>query len=345
MSEEQRPVRPAGGRLPEEGEAFVEALWLQARGFMESRALLSAIELDVFTAVGAGGTVAEIARRLGADERGTSYLLHHLAAARFLVKERDTFRSTPWTARFLAADSPECIRNGMLHTVHLWDRWSRLTASVRSGAPAPQEQRDEEATETFIAAMHRNASSRAPHLVRATGIDGVRRMLDVGGGSGAYSIAFAQAGPVLHAELLDLEDVVPIAQRHIDAAGLAGRVTTRIGDLRTDAFGGGYDLVLLSAVCHMLGPDEVRDLIRRAGGCLASGGRVVVQDHVLQADKTGPRPGTLFALNMLVNTAAGGNYSEDEYRAWMVAAGLDEVRQVSLPGPTALMIGRRGEKP
>jgi predicted O-methyltransferase YrrM len=338
MSDEQRP---AGGGLPEEGQAFVDALWLQARGFMESRALLSAIELDVFTAVGAGGTAAEIARRLGADERGTSYLLNHLAAARFLAKERDTFRNLPWTAKILAAGSPDCIRDGILHTVHLWDRWSQLTGSVRSGSPAPRDERNEEETEGFITAMHCNASSRAPHVVRAAGIEGVRRMLDVGGGSGAYSIAFAQASPALHAEVLDLADVVPIAQRHIDAAGLAGRVRTRVGDLRTDAFGAGYDLVLLSAVCHMLGPDEVRDLLRRAAAGLASGGRVVVQDHVLQADKAGPRAGTLFALNMLVNTTAGGNYAEDEYRAWMVAAGLDDVRQVPLPGPTALMIGRK----
>jgi SAM-dependent methyltransferase/DNA-binding CsgD family transcriptional regulator len=340
MGDDRRGGAPSGP-LPEEDEAFLEALSVQARGFMESRALLTALELDLFTAVGKGGTAAEIAARLGGNARGAGALLHHLVAAGYLVKEGETFRNRPRAARYLVTGAPESVRGGLLHMVHLWTSWSQLTESVRTGAPAARPERGEEGTESFIAAMHRNASVRAPSVVRAVGTDGVRRMLDVGGGSGAYSIAFALATPGLQVEVLDQADVVPIAQRHIDAAGLAGRVRTRVGDLRADEFGAGYDLVLLSAVCHMLGPDEVRDLLRRAAACLAPGGRVVVQDHVLRADKTGPRPGTLFALNMLVNTVAGGNYSEDEYRAWMTDAGLADVAQVALPGPTALMVGRK----
>ena len=121
--------------------------------------------------------------------------------------------------------------------------------------------------------MHRNASERAPQVVRAVDPSSVRRMLDVGGGSGAYSIAFAKANPKLRARIVDLAAVAPIAQGHIDEAGVADRVSIRTGDLRSDALGEGYDLVFVSAICHMLSPEENRDLLRRCRAALEPGGR------------------------------------------------------------------------
>ena len=169
-------------------------------------------------------------------------------------------------------------------------------------------------------------------------------MLDVGGGSGAYSIAFAQANPTLRAEILDLAGVAPIASRHIRAAGLEDRIQVRIGDLRTAellASGTSYDLVFISAICHMLSPDENLDLLRRSLLALAPGGRVVIQDFILEPDKTAPRFAALFALNMLVGTRAGSSYSEPEYAQWLSAAGFREIHHTRLPGPTGLMIGAR----
>jgi len=134
---------------------------------------------------------------------------------------------------------------------------------------------------------------------------------------------------------------VPIAQRHIAAAGVADRVTTRVGDLRDDDYGNGYDLVFISAICHMLGPDENRAMLRKAHAALAPGGRVVIQDFLLNADKAGPKTGALFALNMLVGTRAGSSYSADEYAAWLAGSGFGDVHRVPLPGPTGLVIGTR----
>jgi ubiquinone/menaquinone biosynthesis C-methylase UbiE len=166
-------------------------------------------------------------------------------------------------------------------------------------------------------------------------------MLDVGGGSGAYAIAFAQANPQLRVEVFDQPAVLAIAQRHIREAGIEDRVSTRVGDLRTDEFGGGYDLVLVSAICHMLSEEENRNLLARTFRALAPGGRVVIQDFLLRADKTGPRAGALFSLNMLVNTRGGASYSEDEYSRWLREAGFAEVRRVPLPGPAGVLIGAR----
>jgi predicted O-methyltransferase YrrM len=232
----------------------------------------------------------------------------------------------------------------LLHTAHLWQRWSTLTECVRAGTAIARDEsagRGEDWTEAFIAAMHRNASERAPVVVRAVGAENVRRMLDVGGGSGAYSIAFARANNGLRADILDLAAVEPIARRHIEAAGVADRVEVRAGDLRSDRLGEGYDLVFVSAICHMLSPGENLDLLRRCREALAPGGRVVIQDFILEADKTAPRFAALFALNMLVGTRGGSSYSEPEYAGWLGEAGFREVRHARLPGITGLMIGLR----
>jgi predicted O-methyltransferase YrrM len=315
---------------------FPEGLNERIRAFQESRVILTALELDLFTAIGEGAGAAEVAARLGAIPRATEMLLNALAAMGLLVKRDGGFYNSEEAARFFAAGSPDSVRPALLHTAHLWQTWSTLTTAVHGGAVTVGDW-----TETFIAAMHRNASERAALVVRTVGAENVRRMLDVGGGSGAYSIAFAQANPALRADILDLPRVQPIASRHIEEAGVADRVQVRAGDLRADRLGEGYDLAFLSAICHMLSEAENLDLLRRCREALASGGRVVIQDFILEPDKTSPRFAALFALNMLVGTPGGSAYSEPEYAAWLADAGFAEIRRVRLPGPTGLMIATR----
>jgi (2Fe-2S) ferredoxin/SAM-dependent methyltransferase len=332
-----RAAREASGVLPED---LVQTI----RGFQESRVVLTALELDLFTAVGSGATAPEAAAKIGASPRATEMLMNALAALGLLAKQENTFLNTPVTERYFVAGGKDFCQPSLMHTAHLWRNWSTLTDCVRAGTSVAYRElseRGEEWTEAFIAAMHRNASERAPLVVRAVGVDGVNRMLDVGGGSGAYSIAFARANERLRSEILDLGTVLTIAQRHIGEAGLTGRVRTRVGDLRRDPFGEDYDLVFVSAICHMLSPEENRDLLKRCFQALAPQGRVVVQDFVLEAGKTAPKFAALFALNMLVGTKSGSSYSEDEYAAWLEEAGFTNVRRVRLPGPTGLMLGTR----
>lgn len=324
-------ARDAAGVLPDD-------LMQVIRGFQESRVVLSAIELDVFSAVGGGATAAQVATAVAANARGTEMLLNALTALGLLTKTGDVFGVTPVSMRFLTAGGQNDSRAAMMHYVGLWKRWSTLTGAVRGGSGSKT---DPEAdwTRWFIAAMHRNASERARGLVETVGTAGVTRMLDVGGGSGAYSIAFVKASDALHAEVLDLESVLPLTRGYIADAGVDARVATRAGDLRTDTFGSGYDLVLVSAICHMLGPDENRDLLKRCCDALRRGGRVVVQDFILNAEKTAPRTAALFSLNMLVGTEKGASYSGDEYETWMREAGFERVERIGLGGPTSLIVG------
>jgi len=330
-------AKDTAGILPDELSTAI-------RGFQESRAILTAIELDAFSAVGPGSRASDLAGRIGTDPRATEMLLNALAAMRLLTKENGIFFLTPVSSRFLAAGGKDDSRAAIMHTAGLWARWSTLTDCVRAGTAVTHmelEQRGEQRTEAFIAAMDRNAHERAPHVLRAVGSEKIGRMLDVGGGSGAYSIAFARAIPGLRAEILDLPGVCPIAQRHIEMAGLTGRVVIRAADLRRDALGEGYDLILVSAICHMLSPDENLDLLRRCHAALRADGRVVIQDFILENDKTAPKFAALFALNMLVGTIAGSSYSVEEYRTWLSRAGFCRPNHVRLAGPTGLMIGTR----
>jgi (2Fe-2S) ferredoxin/ubiquinone/menaquinone biosynthesis C-methylase UbiE len=326
-------AREAAGVMPDE-------LAQSIRGFQESRVILTALELDLFTAIGSGATATQVAAAAGTEARATEMLLHALASLDLVRKEGAVFHNSPVAARFLTAGSPDSARMAMLHTARLWHRWSGLTECVRTGTTTPDE-RSMESTEAFIAAMHNNARQRAAQLAQAAAA-GASRMLDVGGGSGAYAIAFAQANSQLRAEVFDQPAVLAIAERHIREAGLQERIATRAGDLRTDEFGGGYDLVLISAICHMLGAEENRNLLARVFRALAPGGRVAIQDFLLRADKTGPRAAALFSLNMLGNTQGGASYSEDEYTAWLREAGFGEVQRVPLAGPAGVLVGRRG---
>lgn len=112
-----------------------------------------------------------------------------------------------------------------------------------------------------------------------------------------------------------------------------------------DPLGEGYDLILLSAICHMFSPEENRALFRRVCAALAPNGRLVVQDFILEPDKTAPRFAALFALNMLVGTRAGSSYSEPEYADWLRDAGFEEMRRVRQAGPSGLMIATRPGAP
>jgi len=314
------------------------------RGFQESRILLTAVELDVFTAVGDGATAAAVAKRCSTDRRATELLLNALVALGTLRLAGDAYTNTPAAVQFLVAGSPDDARIALRHNLSLWNTWSSLTEAVRQGHTALRPEmrdRDDDWTVPFIAAMHRGAAVRAPLVVDALGASPIHRMLDVGGGSGAYAIAFAQAHPDLRAVVLDLPTVLPIAESHIGEAGFSNRIATRAGDLRTDDLGRDFDLVFLSSICHMLGPDGNRDLLARGTRALAPGGRVVVQDFILEPERTAPRQAVLFAINMLVGTEAGGTYTEAEYASWMTAAGLTAVQRIRLKGPADLMVGTR----
>ncbi len=326
--------KDAAGMLPDEVNEMI-------RGFMPSRVILTALELDVFTAVGDGSTAKQIAGKIQGGVRATEALLNALASLKLLNKSGDVYTNTPLAARFFVEGAPDSARTAQLHTVNMWKRWSSLTEAVLAGsAVAPRA--DNAWVKSFIAAMDHNARGRARAVAQAVEVNGAKQMLDLGGGSGAYSIAFVKAAPGLHSEIVDLPEVLPLAHEYVHQAGLDDRISTRAGDMLTVPLEAGkYDLVLLSAICHMFSPEENKQLLERAYAALAPKGRLVISDFILEADKTAPRFAALFALNMLVGTRAGSSYSEPEYDAWLKQAGFAQTRRVRMLGPANLMIATK----
>lgn len=316
----------------------------RAHAFQQSRVLLTAYELGVFTAVGREArTSAEVARTLGTDARATDRLMNALVALQLLEKHGDQFANGAFAARHLVSGTPEFL-SGLMHSVHLWTTWSTLTDAVRAGhavAPHREGDSDDRWREAFIAAMHWRATQQAPDVMTLIDLDGVTRVLDLGGGSGAYAMAFARARQELRAVVFDLPEVTPLTRRYVREAGLSDRVSTVDGDLLTDDVGEGFDLVFISAIVHIFPPETNQRLVARAARALRPGGRVVVQDFLMDEDRTGPLASALFALNMLVGTEGGDTYTESEIRAWMHDAGLGGITRRDTSFGASLVIGRR----
>lgn len=326
-------ARDKAGTLPDHLDQML-------RAYMPSRCLLTALELDIFTAAGSGSNAEQIAKKINADARALASLLNALVALSLLSKSGEIYRNTSESARFFAHGSKDNHRSGLLHLANIWHRWSTLTDVVRRGSRIPIDRDTPDSTENFITAMQRNAKDRAPQVVKALGTTGIRRILDLGGGSGAYSIAFAKAIPDAHCEILDVAEVVPLTTEYLRNACVSDQIAVRAGDMLHGNFGSGYDLIMLNAICHMFSPEQNQEIFTHARRALAPGGRLAVQDFLLNPGKTGPQQAALFSLNMLVSTDLGATYTEAEYSAWMKSAGFKDVARINLHGPSSLIIGK-----
>jgi predicted O-methyltransferase YrrM len=300
-----------------------------ARSFMECRVFLSAAELNLFTLLTPAPLPArEVASRTGADSRGLTILLDTLSAMGLLDKRGEVYQCSPSASRFLSADASNSVLPMVLHMAGLWRRWSSLTSIVRGTQISDQitaSFRDVDELGAFIGAMDVIAKPLAPRIVANVAPGLSRALLDVGGASGTYTIAFLQAVPQMKATLFDKPEVIEIARERLGKAGVLDRVTLVPGDFYRDQLPAGHDLAFISAIIHQNSPDQNVSLFRNVFGSLDRGGRVVIRDHVMEPDRTRPKDGALFAVNMLVSTAAGRTYTYDEIKACLEQAGFIKV--------------------
>jgi SAM-dependent methyltransferase len=311
---------------------------------MASRVLLTGIELGVFEALADGPRTSQyVAGRLKTDPRATDRLMNALTVQGLLAKQDGLFSNTETAEECLVPGRPGYAADGLMHTAHLWHTWTHLTEAIRTGtAPAREEATSASRADAFIAAMHHNAVSRAPSVVAALDLAGVRRLLDVGGGSGDYAMAFCRANDSLTATVFDLPEICPITQGYIDRAGLSGRISTFAGDYLRDEFPTGYDVALLCAVIHSNTAAETRSIFAKAYRALNPGGRILVQDWFMDDNRIDPPAGAVFALNMLVGTPFGDTYTESETREWLQGAGFSNITRVGVPGgATSLVCGTK----
>jgi predicted O-methyltransferase YrrM len=322
----------------------LEELKTAVYGFRMGRIVLTAFELGIFTALGKEKRrSADVAGELKTDPRATDRLMNALCALGLLRKKNGLFANSPLAAWFLVRGSPQYLA-GLAHSARLWHSWSTLTQAVFHGGSVlggKRGKRDAKAVEGFIASMHERASVQAAETVKLIHLGSVRRTLDIGGGSGAYSIAMARASKKIRATIFDLPEVIPLAEEYVRRAGLSTRFDFRSGDFVRNGFGDGYDLALLSAIIHMNRPEQNRRLFAKAARSLNPGGQLVVQDFIMNRDRTRPATGAIFALNMLVGTEGGDSYTEGEVREWMKEAGFFRIVRRDTPFSSSLMIGHK----
>jgi ubiquinone/menaquinone biosynthesis C-methylase UbiE len=311
-------------------EISPETVLRLAQGFMECRIFQAAAELNLFTILDQTPLPAgEIAARISGDARALPVLLDALAAMGLLVKREGAYECEGGVSRMLSDKSPQTILPLVLHMASLWKRWSCLTDIVKGRGNSDDEfdfSRDAGELRAFIGAMHSIGASMAKQFVEAVGSGAAQSLLDVGGGSGTYTIAFLRAAPGMHATLFDLPEVIVMARERLKNEGLLDRTTLVPGSFYLQEFPEGHDLALISAIIHSNSLEENLELYRKVFRALKSGGRILIRDHVMSPDRTWPRDGAIFAINMLVGTSGGGTYTYEEIETGLRQAGFEQIR-------------------
>jgi SAM-dependent methyltransferase len=310
--------------------------------FQKSRIILSAYELDIFTFIGEKGPDSEtISKALNLNGRATERLLNALVALKLLEKNDGNFCNTKDSLMFLSKASPTYLA-GLMHSSQLWDTWSHLTDVVKTGHAAQRaeiNERGDEWLEAFIIAMHDRGKIQANIEVSKIDLEDVGSVLDVGGGSGCFCMAFLNRKPELRTAIFDLPNVVPISKKIIEKEGFSGRIEHYKGDYTTDELPKGFDLTFLSAVIHSNSYETNQELVKKCYNSLNTGGKIVIQDWIMNDARTEPAQGAIFSINMLVGTEEGDCYSENEVCTWLTNAGFSDITKIELESWKGQVIG------
>lgn len=300
-----------------------------SRQYQAACVLTAAADLDLFNElIGPPQTSDELAGKLGSNPRATAILLDALAALGLLVKENSHYSLAPGVAENLTAGIPGNVLAMTQHQGSCLRRWAQLSRVVKTGKPAERTfgVRGEKGDQaSFIEAMDNLSGPRAEQIVRELGPLTFTRLLDVGGASGTWTIAFLNIQPAATATLFDLPHVIPMAERRLTKAEVLDRVTLVPGNFSTDPLPAKADLVWISAILHQDPRSENRKLLAKAYQSLEPGGRVLIRDVLMESTRTTPVGGALFAINMLTATDGGWTFTFDELREELESVGFQKV--------------------
>jgi len=313
-----------------------------ANAFRASRVLLTAFELKIFTVLDKHMmTSEEVSQKLNTDTRATDRLMNALCGMGILKKVKGKFYNSDLSSKYLVENKPEFMGN-LYHTNHLWNTWSFLTESVKQGSSFKGDQNKKEKdnwVEAFIGAMHYRGVNQGKILSMMIDLTNVKKMLDVGGGSAAFSMEIVKKNPSIKATVLDLPHVIPLTKKYVSEAGLLNNFNFIEGDYLTKDFGNDYDLILLSAIIHINSYEQNKMLIKKCADALNKNGMIVISDFIMNNDRTQPVHGALFSINMLVGTTNGDTYTEKEMREWFESAGSSKIERKNTAFGSDLMIG------
>lgn len=328
-----------------------ERIMQMAWGYAPTLILEAAIRNKVFDTIDAGPkTVDEVAAATGASPRGLQAIMNALVGFDLLKKSNGHYELTPESAAFLVSTKPSFMGGMAAHTSkQLIPSWLELSEVVATGKPASSVNRSD-GGEAFFQELVGNifnmsyapAKALAQHL--ALGESGAPvRVLDLGAGSGVWSIAAAQSSPRVRVTAVDWPGVLPITRKTADRFGVGDRYTMLPGDLGTVDFGKDHDVITIGHILHSEGVERSKKLLRKCFDALAPGGIIAIQEFLVNPDRSGPPMGLIFAVNMLVNTDAGDTWSFEEISDWLREAGFVNPRTLDAPGPSPLILATKSD--
>ena len=331
-------------RGPDEDITAVSSV---AYGFMGSQALFAALEIGLFTEIAAGpASLDDLAGRLGSRPRVLLALLEACVATELLTREGGRYRNSAAADRYLVRHARGYVGDYYLRQIAttLYPQVPQARAVVRgeSGSETYAGFLDDPArVEEFIRGQHAGSSGPAYLLAKTQDLAGYRCLLDLGGGSGAFSIEIVRRHG-LSAIVVDHPAVVAAARTIVDEAGLGTRIRCVPGDVVTGAWPGGADLMLLSYVVSSYDRATLRDLLGRAHAYLPSGGGLIIHDFALHGDQPGPRNAALwYFTNLAISATTHPHTVPDITRALTDAGFVDVTARPHVPGITFAFTVRR----
>ncbi len=319
--------------------------------YQRTAALKGALELDLFSNIGAGAeTAAELAAKCGAAERGVRILCDYLTVLGFLTKEENRYRLTQDTALFLTRESPAYIGNStqFLLSPMLGEGFQDIAGAVRKGGTVVSAEgtvaADHPVWVKFARGMAGFMMLPAQLMAKLIEADPERRLkvLDIAAGHGMFGIAVAQRFPNAEIVALDWPNVLEVALENAQQAGVGDRYSTLAGSAFEVEFGSNYDVVLIPNFLHHFDEATCVSLLEKVHKALADGGRAVTVEFVPDEDRISPPGAAAFSLVMLASTPQGDAYTYRELEAMLRQAGFSRTELHELPPtPQRLLISEK----
>jgi SAM-dependent methyltransferase len=320
--------------------------------FWGSRALLSAVELGVFTELAQGELdAATLATRLKLHARGARDFLDALVALGMLRKKNGRYRNSPACDAFLDRRKPAYL-GGLLEmfSVRLFAHWAHLTEALRSGRPQNEAAdggdpfgplyADPQALRTFLSAMTGASMGASRALAARFPWRRYRRFADIGCAQGSTAVQLAKAHPHLAGIGFDLPVVQPLFEEYVGGFGLNGRLQFVGGDFFAAPLPAA-EVLLMVQILHDWDLEKKQLLLSKAHAALPAGGTLIVVDALIDDERRRNAFALLMSLNMLIETSGGFDYCAADCRSWLERAGFRQVRRRALAGPYSMMIGTR----
>ncbi|TFG95664.1 MAG: methyltransferase, partial [Calditrichales bacterium] len=275
------------------------------RGHRYSSLMFAAFDLGILPALSRQEMTPEaLCKTLSLSRRGLLQILTALKAVELVAEEKGFFFVPDPYASCFNSDSEDYMGSLIRHEKHFTERWSRLAESVRSGKPVKNTKikRHKTDSERFINAMAATGQKSAGAVLQKIGLRGDEHLLDLGGGPGRYQKIFCETYLQLKVTLFDLAETIQAAQDTLKNHPRYSQMRFIPGDMLTDEIGSGYDVILISNVIHIYGPNEIDIILKKCYEALKPGGRLLVKDFFMRPDDKGLEFSALFSLHMLLST-------------------------------------------